>query len=168
MPPTSRLCLAACSALLACILPAASYGAGQLTLEVAVERSKLPTGASRKGDRLRTLLGGVRKEIHSTQVEGVGSATRVTMRVRDGSVGFYTDPVAGVTSATKNVSIPPFADAPTMPLGRPKFIASESYQPPKVEQESKDSAAGLPTGCERVVSVLVRSTERDRVGRCIS
>jgi hypothetical protein len=115
---------------------------------------------ARKGDRLRSLQPAVRLEIANTHVVGDPGRSVVQMRTRAGDVAYSADGQVGITLAAKNVVFPPIPERMVM---QPRRVAVEATQPASTRARNI-----LPVGCERLVSVLVKSSERDRIGRCLS
>jgi hypothetical protein len=163
MPSTASTCagLACVALVLASFVPGvsdAATGEGQVAAAPAAR-----TSVMRKGDRLQVHRGAVRQDVASTDVAGDPGRASIFMRTRVGIVAYKADEVAGVTAATKNVSIPAL---PARMAAKPAAASTVMAAPAVASQPA--ARAALPVGCERLVSVLVKSSERDRVGRCLS
>jgi hypothetical protein len=152
--PATYLGLACAAALLAAIVPGVSDAASSPGLPDA------PVIAH-KGDRLASTQAAARRDVTSTRIDGAPGQASILMLTRDGAIAYHAQDKAGVTLAAKNVALPPLPDrmaAKQAPSGTAASAAPVAPAP----------RLRLPVGCERLVSVLVTSGERDRIGRCIS
>jgi len=94
------------------------------------------------------------------RIEGEHAA--VSMRTRAGDLVYHADGATRLSVAAKNVVLPPAPDRMTSPAVAPVAIPEPAS--PTVKAEARK----MPVGCERLVSVLVKSAERDRIGRCLA
>jgi hypothetical protein len=92
-----------------------------------------------------------------------GGHAALSMRTRAGLVVYEADGTAGLSVAAKNVVLPP-APEPMKDVA-PRAAAPEA---PVAQVPAKAEPRKMPIGCERLVSVLVKSAERDRLGRCLA
>jgi hypothetical protein len=111
-----------------------------------------------KGDLLTARRPTARNEVSIIRIEGEHAA--VSMRTRAGDLVYHA--AAGLSVAAKNVVLPPAPDRMTSPAVAPVAI------PEPASPTLKAEARKMPVGCERLVSVLVKSAERDRIGRCLA
>lgn len=114
-----------------------------------------------KGDLLSARRPVARNEVTIIRIEGEHAA--VSMRTRAGDLVYHADGAAGLSVAAKNVVLPPAPDQ--MTAVAPVASARPEPAPPTL---IKAEPRKMPVGCERLVSVLVKSAERDRIGRCLA
>jgi len=122
--------------------------------------ASIPVSGS-KGDLLAVRRPVARNEVTIIRIEGEHAA--VSMRTRAGELVYHADGAAGLSVAAKNVVLPPAPDRMTSPAVAPA-ARPEAAAPTLIKAEPRK----MPVGCERLVSVLVKSAERDRVGRCLA
>jgi hypothetical protein len=115
---------------------------------------------SRKGDMLDVYRPVARAEIAATSVEGEAGRAVVSMRTRTGQVAYKADAAEAVTAIAKNVAVPPVPER--------KVGAAMSGRSATGLAAPATARSLVPVGCERMISVLVKSAERDRIGRCLS
>lgn len=120
-----------------------------------------PTRMAVKGDLLTPHQPAAHVDVASTRLDGGAGESSILMRTRSGTVAYHADGAAAVTVAAKNVVLPPLPERMASPVRAAAATASVATPPSLVRGR-------LPVGCERLVSVLVNSGERDRIGRCIS
>ncbi|HEV7872978.1 MAG TPA: hypothetical protein VGO82_02460 [Enterovirga sp.] len=113
-----------------------------------------------KGDLLTARRPAARNEVSIIRIEGEHAA--VSMRTRAGDLVYHADGATRLSVAAKNVVLPPAPDRMTSPAVAPVAI------PEPASPTLKAEARKMPVGCERLVSVLVKSAERDRIGRCLA
>jgi hypothetical protein len=132
------------------------------------ERSSLMRPASgrilgTKGDLLTARRPVARNEVASIRIDGEHAP--ISMRNRAGDIVYHADPAAGLSVAAKNVVLPP---TPDRMKSRTDAPAATRAPAPQGSTQVRAEPRKLPIGCERLVSVLVKSAERDRVGRCLA
>jgi hypothetical protein len=149
----------ACAALvLAGLVPGISDAA------TGIDAGRQPVTASAaagKGDLLAAPRPVARHEVASIRMDGGNAA--LSMRTRAGTVVYEADGTAGLSVAAKNVVLPP-APEPMKEVAPP----AAAPQAPVAQNAIKAEPRKMPIGCERLVSVLVKSAERDRLGRCLA
>ena len=162
MRNTASICigLAGIALVLASIVPAVSdAAAGRGWPQGADSAPASGSGIARKGDMLGAYRPMARSEVVVSGIEG-GPERSIWMRTRSGQIAYQASETAALTSAAKNVVLPRMpermATTPTAPATRSAAAPASLGR------------GALPVGCERMVSVLVRSPDRDRIGRCIS
>jgi hypothetical protein len=149
--PATYIGLACAALLMAGFVPGVSDAASG---QAAAVESRVAV----KGDLLMPHQPAAHAEVVSSRIEGDAEKASVLMRSRVGALVYHSDAAARVTMAAKNVVLPPL----------PERMAAKPASPVASAAAAPTVRGKLPVGCERIVSVLVKSAERDRIGRCIS
>ena len=158
--PSTYVGLACAALVLAGFVPGISDAAtskGHSSSAASPASSRVSGG---KGDLLTAPRPSARHEVTIIRIEGEHAA--VSMRTRAGDLAYHADGAAGLSVAAKNVVLPRAPDPMTSPAATPAAAAPEPAAPALAGPRK------MPVGCERLVSVLVKSAERDRIGRCLA
>jgi hypothetical protein len=162
--PSTYIGLACAALVLAGFVPgisdaAAGLGAGRQADEISTAGRP-----SSKGDLLTAWQPVARGEVSSIRIEGQHAS--VSMRTRAGLLVYQADSAAGLSVAAKNIVLPPTPDQMASPAAAPTVVTQNPAA--AVSAPAKSDLRKPPIGCERLVSVLVKSAERNRVGLCLA
>lgn len=161
--PSTYVGLACAALVLAGFVPGISDAATGIGERHPLANSASGPASGSKGDLLTAPRPVARNEVASIRIDGEHAA--ISMRNRAGDVVYHADNAAGLSVAAKNVVLPPTPDRMKAPTETPVATQAPALQGPA---PAKAGPRKLPIGCERLVSVLVKSAERDRVGRCLA
>lgn len=129
------------------------------SLSGVARSSEMATRISVKGDRIATLRGASRSTVATVLSTGGRHNFTVTLRDRHGVVIYVSDRLNEVTRVAKNAEIAGIP-GPSEPVAQAVPVSSPSQPAPRVRR--------VPVGCDRLVSVLVKSAAADIPGRCMT
>ena len=134
--------------------------------ERAVAATELnPVNRSAKTDRLRATRPTPRPSVvTAAELAGVNGTTLV-LRDQLGAVVYRSDPLTGTTVVSRNADIPNVTVKDTAQYPMILHSAPATESPDAREGRARRS---VPTGCEAVVSPLVRTEARRVTSRCLT
>ena len=121
--------------------------------------SERVTRISVKGDRVAVVQRASQSTVAAALSSGGRNDFTVTLRDRHGAVVYVSDRLNEVTRVAKNTEIAA-VPVPSEPVTQAVPVASSSQPAPRVRR--------VPVGCDRLVSVLVKSAAADIPGRCMT